>query len=122
MTRWYLVGVIILCNAGADLMNTLGMRRNGKVTDLAPEGIAKLFSALARNGYVIVGIAAMAAAFFALLSLLSIARVSFAVPATAGGFLIETVLAKVVLKEDVRWQRWVGGLVVSGGVCLLALP
>lgn len=122
MTRWYLVGAIVLCNASGDLMNTMGMRRNGRVTDLAPGGIARLLRALSKNGYVIGGMAAMAIAFFALMSLLSVAKVSFAVPATAGSFLIETVLAKLILKEEVHWQRWLGSVVVACGVGLLALP
>jgi drug/metabolite transporter (DMT)-like permease len=121
MTKWLLVGIIVSCNACGDLMNTLGMRRNGKVTDLAPSGIARLVRSLARNKYVIGGIAAMAVSFFALMSLLSIANVSFAIPATAGSFLIETALAKLILKEDVRWQRWLGASVVACGVALLAL-
>jgi uncharacterized membrane protein len=48
--------------------------------------------------------------------------VSFAVPATAGSIVLETVLAKLILKEDVRWQRWFGAVVVACGVALLALP
>jgi drug/metabolite transporter (DMT)-like permease len=103
-------------------MNTLGMRRNGRVYDLAPKGIARLIRALAHNRYVLGGIAAMAIAFFALMALLSIANVSFAVPATAGSFLLETVLAKLILKEDIHWQRWLGASVVACGVALLALP
>ena len=121
MTKWALVGVIVVCNACGDLLNTVGMRRHGRVEDLAPGGIARLLLALSRNVYVIGGIAAMAVSFFALLSLLSIAEVSFAVPATAGSFLIETALSKIVLKEDVHWQRWLGATVVACGVALLAL-
>jgi drug/metabolite transporter (DMT)-like permease len=57
---------------------------------------------------VIGGIAVMAVSFFALLGLLSISDLSFAIPATAASYLLETVLAKLILKEDVRWQRWCG--------------
>lgn len=62
------------------------------------------------------------ARFFALLSLLSFTALSFAVPATGGSFLLETALARVVLKEDIRWERWAGAVVVACGVGLLALP
>jgi drug/metabolite transporter (DMT)-like permease len=120
--KWDLIGVIIICNACGDLMNTLGMRRQGRVTDLAPEGLARFLGAVVTNSYVLAGITAMAVAFFALLSLLSFTAVSFAVPATGGSFLLETALARIVLKEDVRWERWVGAVVVACGVALLALP
>lgn len=120
--KWLLVGIIIACNSCADLMNTAGMRRNGKVEDLGPKGVARLVRALVRNRYVLGGIAANAVGFFTLLSLLSVANVSFAVPATAGSFVIETGLAKALLKEDVHWQRWLGACVIACGVALLALP
>lgn len=122
MTKWYLVGVIIACNACSDLMNTLGMRHYGRVREFAPKGVIHLVHGLIRNYYVVAGIVALAISFIALMSLLSVAEVSFAVPATGGSFLIETVLAKLILREDVRWQRWVGALVVTCGVYLLSLP
>ncbi len=120
--KWALVGAIVLCNACGDLLNTLGMRRHGKVNDFAPGGFLRLVLALSRNPYIAGGIAAMAVSFFALLSLLSVAEVSFAIPATAASFLVETALARFVLKEAVHWQRWLGACVVACGVALLALP
>jgi drug/metabolite transporter (DMT)-like permease len=121
MTKWALVGLIVLCNAFGDLMNTIGMRRYGKVTDLAPHGIARLLRSLARNRFVVLGICSMTISFFALMALLSVAAVSFAIPATAASFLLETTLAKLVLKEEVHWQRWLGAFVVACGVAILAL-
>lgn len=122
MIKWPLVGIIMACNACADLMSTAGMRRHGKVEDLRPTGVARLLRALARNWYVIGGIVANAIGFFVLMSLLSVADVSFAIPATAGSFVVETALAKILLGEQVHWQRWVGAIVVACGVALLALP
>lgn len=122
MSRWLLVGVIVLCNALADLLSTAGMRRYGKVRDLHPGGMRRLMSGLARNRYVIGGVVANALGFFGLMSLLSSAELSFAVPATAASVVLETGLAKVVLKEEVHWQRWLGALAIACGVALLALP
>ncbi len=122
MIRWVLVGIIMACNACSDLMNTAGMRRHGQVEDLHPRGMARLIRALSRNWYVLGGIAANAVGFFTLMALLSVAEVSFAIPATAGSFVLETALAKILLREEVHWQRWVGALVVACGVALLALP
>jgi drug/metabolite transporter (DMT)-like permease len=34
---------------------------------------------------------------------------------------LQTVLAKYFLKERIDWRRWVGALLVSCGVALLAL-
>jgi drug/metabolite transporter (DMT)-like permease len=120
MTKWVLVGIIVICNAVADLMNTAGMRRHGRVEDFAPKGIGRMVASISRNKFVLGGIAALAVSFFALMSLLSVANVSFAVPATAASFLLETALARLILKENVHWQRWLGASIVACGVALLA--
>jgi drug/metabolite transporter (DMT)-like permease len=119
--KWILVLVIIACNATGDLLNAFGMRQHGGVEDFHPSAIRRLISSISRNRYVVGGIAAMVVGFFALLSLLSIAPLSFAIPATAGSYMIETILAKWILKEQVHWQRWVGACLVACGVGLLSL-
>jgi drug/metabolite transporter (DMT)-like permease len=118
--KWALVGVIVGCNATGDLLNAFGMRNAGRVHDFHPSAIRRLLLVIFHNRHVIGGIIAMAVAFFALLSLLSIADLSFAIPATSASYLIETVLAKIILREDVRWHRWIGAGLVACGVALLA--
>jgi bacterial/archaeal transporter family protein len=120
--KWILVLVIVVSNATGDLLNSFGMRQHGGVENFHPSGIRRLIAAIARNRHVVGGVTAMAVGFFALLSLLSIADLSFAIPATGGSYMIETILAKMVLKEEVRWQRWAGACLVAGGVALLSLP
>ena len=119
--KWVYVLIIVACNATGDLLNAYGMRRQGHVADFHPSALVRLLRALAHNRFVLGGIAAMAVAFFALLQLLSIADLSFAVPATSASFLLETVLAKWLLKEEVHWQRWLGAFLVACGVGLLTL-
>lgn len=118
--KWALVGIIVACNATGDLLNAFGMRNQGRVRDFHPSALRRLVRAIFHNRYVIGGVAAMAVAFFALLSLLSIADLSFAVPATSASYMLETILAKLILKEDVRWERWLGACLVACGVGLLA--
>ena len=119
--KWILVLTIVACNATGDLLNSFGMRRQGQVRHFDAYGLRRLFRLIAHNRYVIGGVAAMAVAVFALLSLLSIADLSFAVPATAASYMLETVLARLLLQEEVHWQRWLGACMVAGGVALLSL-
>ena len=120
--KWLLVLIIVLCNAVGDLLNAYGMRQHGHVRDFHPSGLQRLVRSIIHNRHVIGGLLAMTVAFFALLSLLSIAPLSFAVPATAASYLLETILAKLLLKENVHWQRWLGACLVMCGVALLSLP
>jgi uncharacterized membrane protein len=62
----------------------------------------------------------MAVSFFSFLKLLEVADLSFAVPATAASYVIETVLARLILKEQVGPRRIAGTLLVGFGVALLA--
>lgn len=119
--KWILVGIIAICNTLGDVLNTAGMKRQGEVEELAPRTLARMVVRIFHNPLVLAGLGALAVSFFALLSLLSIANVSFAVPATAISYLLETLLAKYILKEQVKWRRWVAALLVACGVALLSL-
>ena len=63
----------------------------------------------------------MAISFFAFMGLLTVSELSFAVPATAITYVLETVLAKYVLKEQVNGLRWAGAALVICGVALVSL-
>jgi drug/metabolite transporter (DMT)-like permease len=119
--KWLLVALIVACNTTGDILSTHGMKLHGEVRDFGPGGIRRLLAAIVRNRYVVGGIVACAISFFALLMLLSIANLSFAVPATAVSYLLEIGLAKVILKEQITWRRWAGASLVAGGVALLAV-
>jgi drug/metabolite transporter (DMT)-like permease len=119
--KWILVGIIAVCNTLGDVLNTAGMKRQGEVEELGARSMAHMVGRIFRNPLVLGGLAALAISFFALLSLLSIASVSFAIPATAVSYLLETALAKYVLGEEVTWRRWAGATLVACGVALLQL-
>lgn len=62
----------------------------------------------------------MAISFFCFMELLKLEDLSFAVPATAASLVVETLLARVLLKEDVKTARWAGAALVACGVALLS--
>src|SRR5438876_9431712 len=103
--RWILVGIIALCNTVGDVLNTAGMKRQGEA-ELNPRAVAHMVARIFRNPLVLAGLGALPVAFIALLSLLSVPHVSFAVPATAIGYLLEPMLAKYVPQEQGTWRRW----------------
>jgi len=119
LLKWLLVVLIALCNTIGDVLNAAGMRRQGELENFDPSSFFTMIAKIFRNPYVLGGLAALTVSFFALLSLLSIANVSFAVPATACSYVFETLLAKYVLKEHVDGRRWAAALLVAIGVSLL---
>ncbi len=117
--QWRLAALTSVCNTIGDVLNTAGMKREPEVEKLNLRALAVMFSRIVRNPLVIGGVASLTAGFLAMMSLLSIANVSFAVPATAISFVLETLLAKYILKEDVGLRRWAAATLVACGVVLL---
>ncbi len=119
--NWLLVAIVVAATVLGDVCQSLGMRRHGEIHDFRPGALGRAAAALSRNAYVIVAVLMMTVAFFAFIKLLSVADLSFAVPATAAAIVIETVIAKYILHEQVTWRRWTGAGLVACGVALLAL-
>jgi drug/metabolite transporter (DMT)-like permease len=119
--RWVLIGIIVAATTVGEILSAMGMRRHGEIRDFRPGAIGRALALLARNRFVIGAVAAMAVSFFAYMGLLTVSELSFAVPATAVTYVLETVLAKYVLKEHVNWLRWAGASLVICGVALVSL-
>ncbi len=120
MREWLLVAVIVGATVVGDLLQSAEMKHVGELTEFHPTGLGRYFAALARRKYLILAVGFMAVSFFAFMKLLSFADLSFAVPATAGSLVVETILARVLLKERVDRTRWAGVALVAFGVALLA--
>ncbi len=119
--KWVLVAVIVVATTAAELLQTAGMKRHGEIHDFRPAALGRVAARMATNLHVVFAVALMAVSFFAFMALLSTADLSFAVPATAASYVLETALARVLLKEKVSRTRWAAALLVALGVALVAL-
>jgi drug/metabolite transporter (DMT)-like permease len=119
--KWILVAVMVGATTIGEVLQAAGMRRHGEIRDFRPGAIGRALAVLARNRFVIGSVLAMAISFFAFVKLLSISDLSFAVPVSAVTYVMETLLAKYVLKEQVNWLRWAGASLVVCGVALVSL-
>ena len=119
--KWLLVSVIVLATTAGEVLQAIGMRRHGEIHDFRPGALGRVASTLARCRYIALSVLAMAVSFFAFMALISIADLSFAVPATAASYILETIFAKYLLNEHIGWKRWAGTFLVACGVALLAL-
>ena len=108
--KWLLIAIIVASTSVGEVLQAIGMRSHGEIRDFRPGALGRAAGTLA-----------MAVSFFAYLGLLSFTDLSFAVPVTAVTYVIETVLAKYVLKERVNGLRWVGAGLVLCGVALVSL-
>jgi len=114
-----LLCVIVVAGTGGELCVTRAMKQIGEVTDFRPAALARFIFRALTVGWMWMGIAMMALAFFALLTTLSFENVSFVVPVTALGYAAGAVGAVLFLRERISAQRWIGVFIVCIGVTLV---
>ncbi len=117
--KWFLLALVVLGTVFGDLLKAAGMRRFGEVDDFSASGWAKLLRDVMSSPLLGLSLVGYTVSFFAFMALVSVAEVSFAAPATAAGYVVETALAAIVLQERVGWQRWAGAALVVVGVGLV---
>ena len=118
---WALLAVVVVTTVLSDTLQSRGMKRHGEIHDFRPGSLGGVFCRVARNPEIALSVLFMAVSFFAFLKLLSVAELSFAVPATAASYVLQAVVSKYVLKEKVGRRRWAGASLVALGVALLAM-
>jgi len=115
--RKYLVlaGVTVFAAAG-DSMLSYGMKQTGSISIHHLQG---LISAVL-NPYVAVGILLLLAFFAAYMNALSWADLTYVLPATSLGYVLLALVAKFALHEQISLLRWLGIVLISGGVGFVA--
>ncbi len=117
--RWVLLSAVVAATVASDLLQSYEMKRAGEQT-IGATGMMRLLREIARRRFLILSIACMAVSFFAFMAMVQAEPLSFAVPASAASFVLETVLARFILKEHISRRRAAGALLVLGGVVLVA--
>ncbi|HSU18634.1 MAG TPA: EamA family transporter [Acidobacteriaceae bacterium] len=118
MLTWLLILVTVVAGSCGDVLCAKGMSTEGELHDFHPSAIRRVIRSIIARRLVIFGALCDAVSFFALLGLLSVTKLSIAVPATALSFVVDTLGAEFILHEGVHWKRWMGVLLVTAGVLL----
>lgn len=116
--KWLLVFLMVVATVLSDLLQSYEMKRAGEQS-VGARGLLRLLRMIARRRFLILAILCMAVSFFSFMALVQTEPLSFAVPASATSFILETALAKLVLKENVGVKRAAGALIVLAGVVLI---
>ena len=119
MRTFLFLAIVVLSGTGGDIAVTHAMKQIGEVKNFAPRALLGVLLRIMQSGWMWLGIGLMALAFFSFLALLSWAKVSFVVPATAANYIAGALGAKFLLKERVSKARWAGMLLVAAGVVLV---
>ena len=113
--------LIVFVGTGGELFVSRAMKSIGEVTDFRPHSIARVVGRAMLLKRMWMGITLMAIAFFALLAMLSMSKVSFVFPSTALSYAAGAIGGRMFLGERVTPQRWLGVGFVCVGVVLVFL-
>ena len=115
--RKYLVlaGVTVFGAAG-DAMLSRGMKEVGNIS---LRHSSELILAIL-NPWVAIGVLLLLAFFASYMTALSWADLTYVLPATSLGYVVLALVAKFMLHEDVTSARWLGIVLISAGVGLVA--
>jgi drug/metabolite transporter (DMT)-like permease len=122
MTLTILLLIFFVCaSTGGEIAMTYGMKATGEPARLRPKPLLIFLGRAVCNGWFWVAIPLMAASFYSLLVLLSWQPISFVIPASALNYVVGTLGAKYILKEEVNTARWAGVLLVCVGAVLVTV-
>jgi uncharacterized membrane protein len=117
--RWLILAVIVVSTVVSDLLQSREMKAAANPGEGAP-GLSRVLRLIASRRDLLLAIGFLTISFFAFLALVQTQPLSFAVPASAGSFILETLLAKLVLGERLTTRRTAGAALVAVGILLVA--
>ena len=114
---WVLTLIVVVTQALGNLSLTWGMKHQTRELGLSPvEYVEAIFSP-----WVGLGIALLILWLLTRMTLLSWADLSFVLPVTAIGYVLSALTGKYFFEEQISWTRWLGTLLIVGGVTLVGM-
>ena len=115
MIGWFLLAVMVISDAGSDVLLSRGTKEVAQASDLRRWDILGIVGSAMQNR-TIVGAGMLAAIHFgAFLALLALWDLSLVIPVAALDYALVTIAARYWLGETVAPMRWAGvGLIVVG--------
>lgn len=116
---WILTGVLL--NAVAQLLLKAGASSAGPISVTAGAPLLwRMATGLVQHPAILGGLACYAISVVVWIVALSRVEVSIAYPMLSIGYVVNALLAWWLFGEDVGVQRWLGIMVIAGGVVLVA--
>jgi len=109
-----LVLIVVLTNVLGNVSLSHGMHQVGRIVSASPFDYLRVFA----NHWALFGILVLTIWMLSDLALLSRADLSFVLPVTASAYVLVAIAGHFLLHEHISWERWMGILLITGGVIL----
>ena len=118
MQYWWLILLSILCGVAGQTVIKIGVSQPG--ASEAAAGFLPLITMILRSPMVLLGLMLYGLGALAWIAVLSRLDLSVAYPFLALNFVLVTFSSQFFLGENVPGMRWIGVLVICGGILLVA--
>ena len=109
-----LVLLVVMTNVFGNVFLSRGMHQVGRIVSAWPLAYLRAFA----NPWTVLGICILIVWVLSDLALLSRADLSFVLPVTASAYVLVALLGHFLLHDHISWARWMGILLITGGVIL----
>src|SRR6266404_4795336 len=109
-----LVLLVIATNVLGNVALSRGMHQVGRIISASPFDYLKAFA----NPWTHLGICILTIWILTDLALLSRADLSFVLPVNASAYVLVAICGHFFLHDRISWERWVGIVLITGGVIL----
>jgi len=110
----FLVVIVIVTNVLGNVSLSRGMHQVGRIVSASPLDYLRAFA----NPWTAAGICILTVWMLSDLALLSRADLSFVLPVTASAYVLVALVGHFFLHDHISWERWLGIVLISGGVVL----
>lgn len=109
--------IVVLTNVLGNFSMSLGLKHHAAQLGLSPLPYIRLIF----NPWVSLGISLLIIWLLSRMTLLGWADLSYVLPVTSIGYVLNALLGRLFLGETVSWQRWMGTLLIVAGTVLVGL-
>jgi drug/metabolite transporter (DMT)-like permease len=113
------IALAVIAQAVGNTLLSKGMKTIASMPAFADGFSPMMIVSAMQNPFIWVGIILMLVFFACFLSALSWADLSFVLPATASGYILNVFFAGQFLGEPISQARWLGSVLIVGGVALV---
>ncbi|MFZ2447805.1 MAG: hypothetical protein WAW37_15730 [Syntrophobacteraceae bacterium] len=114
------ITIAVLAQAVGNTLLSKGMKEIASLPSFSDGFSVMMLVHAMQNPLIWAGIILLIVFFACFLSALSWADLSYVLPATASGYILNVFLANQFLGEPVSASRWLGSVLIVGGIALVA--
>lgn len=119
MKKILLIFVLVLTQVLGDIWLSRGMKVFGQVSSFAPEKIEDLLLYLVTSPWIWLGVATLVLSMLLYWMAVSRFDISYVLPMHASSYVLNALLAWIILSEQVSLMRWLATLIIATGVFIV---